>query len=107
MLALMWDFLGSIICVFWSGPDVGGDLTGAGVATALHVLTFLGLAAFDSGAAVSRSATTDAAENMGRGQCETAVGDFAHGCDCAHGLWEAAGSTEELRNISVEPLSPI
>src|ERR1019366_5600201 len=53
----------------FSGPraDVDGDLKGAGVATAVHVLAFLGLAAFECRAAVARSAGTDAAESMGAG----------------------------------------
>jgi hypothetical protein len=63
----------------------------------VHVLAFLGLAAFDGGTTVSRSATTDAAEGMGSGQCPTEVGDFRHGYDRAHGLREADGSTEELQ----------
>jgi hypothetical protein len=64
----------------------------------VHVLAFLGLPAFDGGAAVSGSATTDAAESMGSSQCQTEVGDFRHGYDCAHGLREAGGSTEELQS---------
>src|SRR6266576_1910583 len=93
----MWDFLDSIICAFWPATRCWWDLKGAGVATAVHVLAFLGFAAFDRGAAVARSAATDAAESMGSGQRQTDVGDFGHRYDCAHGLRAADGSTEELQ----------
>src|SRR6266576_6650227 len=93
----MWDFLDSIICAFWPATRCWWDLTGAGVALAVHVLAFLGFAAFDGGAAVSRSAATDAAESMGSGQCQTEFGDIGHGYDRAHSLREADGRTEELQ----------
>src|SRR6266436_1395266 len=93
----MWDFLDSSICAFWPVTRCWWDLTGTAAATAVHVLAFLGFAAFDGGAAVSRSAATDAAESMGSGQCQTEFGDIRHGYDCAHGLWEADGSTKELQ----------
>src|SRR5947208_5535354 len=96
----MWDFLDSIICAFCPATRCwwGSYYKGAGVATAVHVLAFLGFAAFDGGAAVARSAATDAAESMGSGPRQTDIGDFRHRYDRAHGLREADGSTEKLQS---------
>src|ERR1019366_8749647 len=82
-----------------SGPraDVDGDLKDAGVATAVHVLAFLGLAPFECRAAVARSTATDAAESMGSRQCPADFGDFRHGYDRAHGIRETDGSTKGLQ----------
>src|SRR6266576_5484493 len=94
----MWDFLDSIICAFWPATRCWWDLTGAGVALAVHLLAFLGFAAFDGGAAVSRSAATDAAESMGSGQCQTEFGDIRHGYDRAQVHGSKPGQEEHRSN---------
>ena len=94
-----------------SGPraDVDGNLKGAGVATAVHVLAFLGVATFECRAAVARSAGTDAAESMGSRQCQTVVRDFRHGYDVhtVYGKQMGARKSYNPKNKGKKSFQPI